>query len=142
MKKVNEILTHLKYSPEFKKINTNEKLEKLIQVLPLKLKKGVKFAYIQRQILFFVLTHPVYKMEFEYNKENIKSLLKKASIANVEDIRFFITNKLEKKESKEVESPIFQERSYGIFENSIKDQALHKKFEEIRKMIQSISNKS
>ena len=135
MKKVNDILTHLKYSPEFKKINTSQKLEKLIQVLPLKLKKGVKFAYIKKQILFFVLKHPVYKMEFEYNKEIIKSLLKKASIANVEEIRFFVTNKLEKKEDKVVESPSFKERSYGIFQNSVKDKKLREKFEQIRKII-------
>ena len=97
MKKVNDILTHLKYNPEFKKINTNDTIEKLIDALPLKLKKGVKFAYIKRQILFFVLTHPVYKMEFEYNKSLIKSLLKKANITNVDDIQFFVTNKIEKK---------------------------------------------
>ena len=135
MKKVNEILTHLKYNPEFKKINTNEKLDNLIQVLPLKLKKGVKFAYIKKQILFFVLTHPVYKMEFEYNKDFIKSLLKKASIANVEDIRFFVTNKLEKREIEKVEEPSFSERSYGIFENKVEDIKLHNKFEEIRNII-------
>ena len=127
----------MKYNPEFKKINTNEKLDNLIQALPLKLKKGVKFAYIKKQILFFVLTHPVYKMEFEYNKEFIKSLLKKASIANVEDIRFFITNKLEKKEITKVEEPFFTERSHGIFENKVEDENLHKKFEEIRKIISS-----
>lgn len=135
MKKVNDILKHLKYSPEFKKINTNITLDNLIQSLPLKLKKGVKFAYIKKQILFFVLTHPVYKMEFEYNKQIIKSLLKKASIANVEDIKFFVTNKLEKKEIKKVEEPFFPERSYGIFENKTKDEKLHRKFEEIRKII-------
>lgn len=139
MKKVNDILTHLKYSPEFKKINTNMKLDNLIQALPMKLKKGVKFAYVKRQILFFVLTHPVYKMEFEYNKEIIKSLLKKAGIANVEDIRFFVTNKLERKEVKKVESPFFQERSYGIFENKTHNERLHKKFEEIRSIINSSS---
>ena len=142
MKKVNEILTHLKYSPEFKKINTNEKLENLIQVLPLKLKKGVKFAYIKKQILFFVLTHPVYKMEFEYNKDIIKSLLKKASIANVEDIKTFVTNKLEKKEIKKVEAPFFKERSHGIFENKAQDNILHEKFEEIRKVIKKTPNNS
>jgi len=74
-------------------------------------------------------------MEFEYNKEIIKSLLKKASIENVEEIRFFVTNKLEKKEVKKIEEPTFQERSHGIFENKIKDQKLYQKMEEIRKII-------
>ena len=98
MKKINEILSHLKNNPEFSKINTSFLIKKFIEVLPLKLKKGVKFAYVKNQTLFFVLTHPVYKMEFEYNKADIKSLLKNFKIANVEDIGFFITNVIEKKE--------------------------------------------
>lgn len=97
MKNASEILTHLKYYPEFKKINTNITIERLINALPLKMKKGVKFGYIKNQTLFFVLTHPVYKMEFEYNKSLIKSLLKSALIANVNDVKFFVTNIIEKK---------------------------------------------
>jgi hypothetical protein len=99
MKKINEILSHLKNNPEFSKINTSFLIKKFIEVLPLKLKKGVKFAYVKNQTLYFVLTHPVYKMEFEYNKADIKSLLKNFKIANVEDIGFFITNIIEKKKS-------------------------------------------
>lgn len=138
MKKVNDILTHLKYSPEFKKINTNNTLEKLIDALPAKLKKGVKFAYIKRQILFFVLTHPVYKMEFEYNKSLIKSLLKTANIANINDVQFFVTNKIEKKiEIKEEKPPVFKEKSYGLFENCAKTEKIFNTFEAIRKIIKT-----
>ena len=96
MKKINEILSHLKNNPEFRKINTSILITKFIDVLPLKLKKGIKFGYVKNQTLFFVLTHPVYKMEFEYNKALIKSLLKNFKIANVEDIGFFVTNVIEK----------------------------------------------
>ncbi len=135
MKKVNDILTHLKYSPEFKKINTNNTIEKLINALPLKLKKGVKFAYIKRQTLFFVLTHPVFKMEFEYNKSLIKSLLKSANIANVDDIQFFVTNKIEKKEKKKEPEPFYNEKSYGLFENFAQNEKIFKTFEEIRQLI-------
>lgn len=135
MKKINEILSHLKNNPEFRKINTQETIQKFIELLPLKLKKGIKFAYIRRQILYFVLTHPVYKMEFEYNKSLINSLLKKSHIANVEDVKFFVTNRIEKKEKKvEIENN-YKERSYGIFENSITDKELHEKVEEIRAII-------
>lgn len=135
MKKLNDILTHLKYSPEFKKINTNNTIEKLINALPLKLRKGVKFGYVKQQILFFVLTHPVYKMEFEYNKSLIKSLLKSANIANVQDIRFFVTNKIEKKEAIEEPEPLFKEKSYGLFQNNASNEKIHKAFEEIRGII-------
>lgn len=137
MKKINEILSHLKNNPEFSKINTSFLIKKFIEVLPLKLKKGVKFAYVKNQTLYFVLTHPVYKMEFEYNKADIKSLLKNFKIANVEDIGFFITNVIEKKEDSKEPIPLYIERSYGIFENRAKDEYIFKKFEKIREIIKN-----
>ena len=137
MKKMSEILCHIKNNPEFKKINTQATIIKFIELLPQSLKKCVKFAYIKKQILYFVLTHPVYKMEFEYNKSLINDLLKKANIANVEELKFFVTNKIERKEYKEPVSFTFKERSYGIFENFIKDEKLHKKVEEIRDIIKN-----
>ena len=137
MKKINEILSHLKNNPEFSKINTSFLIKKFIEVLPLKLKKGVKFAYVKNQTLYFVLTHPVYKMEFEYNKADIKSLLKIFKIANVEDIGFFITNVIEKKEDPKEPIPFYIERSYGIFENRAKDEYIFKKFEKIREIIKT-----
>ena len=137
MKKINEILSHLKNNPEFSRIDTSFLIQKFIEVLPLKLKKGVKFAYIKNQTLYFVLTHPVYKMEFEYNKADIKSLLKKFKIANVEDIGFFITNVIEKKEEEKEPFLLYTERSYGIFENRAKNEYIFKKFEKIREIIKN-----
>ena len=137
MKKINEILSHLKNNPEFSKINTSFLIKKFIEVLPLKLRKGVKFAYVKNQTLYFVLTHPVYKMEFEYNKADIKSLLKKFKIANVEDIGFFITNVIEKKEEEKEPFLLYTERSYGIFENRAKNEYIFKKFEKIREIIKN-----
>lgn len=137
MKKINEILSHLKNNPEFSKINTSFLIKKFIEVLPLKLKKGVKFAYVKNQTLFFVLTHPVYKMEFEYNKADIKSLLKNFKIANVEDIGFFITNVIEKKEKENAPISLYKERSFGIFDNKAKDEYLFRKFEKIRAIIKN-----
>lgn len=137
MKKINEILSHLKNNPEFSKINTSFLIKKFIEILPLKLKKGVKFAYVKNQTLYFVLTHPVYKMEFEYNKADIKSLLKNFKIANVEDIGFFITNVIEKKEEQKAPILLYKERSYGIFENKAKDEYLFKRFEKIREIIKN-----
>ena len=137
MKKINEILSHLKNNPEFSKINTSFLIKKFIEVLPLKLRKGVKFAYVKNQTLYYVLTHPVYKMEFEYNKADIKSLLKNFKIANVEDIGFFITNVIEKKEEEKEPFLLYTERSYGIFENRAKNEYIFKKFEKIREIIKN-----
>jgi hypothetical protein len=76
-------------------------------------------------------------MEFEYNKADIKSLLKNFKIANVEDIGFFITNIIEKKEDPKEPIPFYIERSYGIFENRAKDEYIFKKFEKIREIIKN-----
>jgi len=137
MKKLNEILSHLKNNPEFKKINTSSIIEQFIDILPLKLKKGVKFAYIKNQTLFFVLTHPVYKMEFEYNKGHIKSLLKSSKLVDVQDIGFFVTNKIERKKKEIIKEPTFKERSFGIFENRLKNERLREKLENIRNIIKN-----
>ncbi len=137
MKKINEILSHIKNCPEFRKINTHETIQRFIEILPLKLKKGIKFAYVKRQILYFVLTHPVYKMEFEYNKSLINALLKKSHIANIDDIKFFVTNVIDKKEVSKEEKQYYDERSFGIFENNITNKKLHEKVEQIRKIIKN-----
>ncbi|RXJ86402.1 DUF721 domain-containing protein [Arcobacter sp. CECT 8985] len=136
MKNMSAILNHLKQHPEFRKINTNEKIQRLINILPLKLKKGIKFAYVKGEILYFVLTHPVFKLEFNHNKDSIKSQLINANLANIEDIKFFVTNKREKKQEIKIKEK-YDERSYGIFENKVEDPRLHNLFEDIRDIIKS-----
>lgn len=130
-----EIVKHLKNNPQFSKINSSLAIEKFVKLLPLKLSKGVKFGYVRNNILFFVLTHPVFKMEFEYNKALIKSILKNYQDIQCDDIKFFVTNVIEKKENIQVKIDTFSERSYGIFENKVKNPKLNKKFEEIRNLI-------
>lgn len=130
-----EIIKHLKSNPQFSKINSSQAIDKFVTLLPMKLSKGVKFGYVKNNILFFVLTHPVFKMEFEYNKALIKSLLKTYKEIQVEDVKFFVTNVIEKKENNEKVVEFYEERSYGIFENKVKNPKLNKKFEEIRNLI-------
>jgi hypothetical protein len=137
MKKVNDILSHLKFSPEFRKINTNASLHKLIETLPVNISRGIKFAYTKGQTLFFVLNHPVYKIELKNNINLIKGLLKDLKIANIDKIEFFVTHTPLKKEApkEENEEPSFKERSNGIFINTAKTPFIHEGFEKIRKII-------
>lgn len=139
MKNMQSILSHLKYSPEFKKINTQESIVKLINSLPVNLKNGVKFAYTKNMILFFVLKHPVFKNEFKNNISLIKGLLKDHKIANIEKIEFFVTHTIDKPIEKIV-SIQYPERSHGIFQNMAKDSLLHDKFEKIRNIIKEKQN--
>lgn len=138
MKKISEILSHLKNNPEFRKINTSTLVNVFINTALLeKHKKCIKFGYIKNKTLFFVLKHQGYKKELEYNKADIKSLLKKFNLEDIENIEFFVTNVIEKKESKKEVEPMYKERSYGIFENKAKDEMIFKKFEKIREIIKN-----
>ena len=131
----------MKQRPQLKKLNNNTLIDKLVTILPPKLKKGVKFTYIKNDILFFVLTHSVYKMEFEYNKQDIKSLLKLVELDYIKDISFFVTNQVEKKIVKsENKKDDYKERSKGYFDNNSNDKKIRKHFEDIRKIIKD--NKS
>lgn len=126
----------MKQRPQLKKLNTSTIINKLISILPPKLKKGVKFTYIKNDILFFVLTHSIYKMEFEYNKQDIKSLLKLVELDYIKDISFFVTNQVEKKiEKNEDKEDDYKERSNGYFDNNSNNEKIHKYFEDIRKII-------
>jgi hypothetical protein len=74
-------------------------------------------------------------MEFEYNKALIKSLLKTYKQIDVQDIKFFVTNVIEKKEIINNKPDLYKERSHGIFDNKIQNPNLSKKLEAIRDII-------
>jgi len=138
MKKINEILTHIQNTPSFDKINTFLEIKRFVNILPLKLKNGIKFAYFKNDTLIFVLIHQIYKVEFEYAKRDILALLKISNFKNITKISFFVSNSVEqsKKISKEKQNAEkYEERAYGIFENKAKDEKLFKKFENIRNII-------
>ena len=117
-------LVILKNNPNLERSTLHFLIIKFIDALPLKLKKGVKFGYVKTKTLYFVLTHPVYKMEFEYNKADIKSLLKFQD-SKCWRYSFFVTNVIEKRGKKKKNLYILK-RSYGIFENKAKDEKIFK----------------
>lgn len=141
MKKVNDILTHLKDNSSFEKIDTFLEIKRFINILPLKLKSGIKFAYIKNNTLIFMLKHPQFKAEFKYsnNISDLKALLKMSNLRNIQNFEFYVSNSIDKvQESDEINDIKYKERSLGIFENSIKDEKLFLKFENIRKIIKEL----
>ena len=145
MKKVDSVIKQLYGTPYYKKLPTYECFKKLKELLPSKYRDGVKFIYQKNKTLFFVLNHPIYKMEFNYNHSLIKSLLNmlknsdyKCKNIEIESIKAFISKDFTPPSSKKREYKwIYKERSYGIFENSLEDETLHKIVENIRKKIKS-----
>lgn len=141
MKNINEILNHITNNPSFDKLNIFLEIKRFVNILPLKLKSGIKFVYIKNQTMHFVLTHQLFKVEFEHNKDTLKALLKMADIKNVSNFAFFVSNSVDKPFDKNRD--IYEkyiERSVGIFENRAKDEKIFKKFEDIREIINSTNN--
>jgi hypothetical protein len=140
MRDMKSILGGISKEPEFKKINSNNIIKEVIEALPPVLKKGVEFAYTRNNILYFVLTHPVFKSEFTQRKSHIKQIVEVSKLQDIKDIEFFVTNNPKNLPSKQAEEeniqPFYKESAFGIFENLVEDEHLYKKFEEIRKLIQ------
>ncbi len=99
------------------------------------------FTYIKNRTLFFVLNHPGLKMEFNYKLNLIKSLLDKVKnidlkckIIEVDEIKSFVSNKIEKLEPKK-ESYIYKERASGEFKILSNSKDLNRLFNQIKEVI-------
>ena len=146
MKDAKNIISHLVKHPSMKKYEQMRCYDKLLSLLPKNFTHMVRFLYTKDETLFFVFNHPSAKMEFNYKRSLIKSLLSQIILhfpececLHVKDIQCFVTNKpqteaiLESKNS----DIFYKERAEGDFENSCDDSKLRTLFEEIRKAIQS-----
>jgi hypothetical protein len=140
MKSSQKIIAHITKKPYFRKIGEKKCIDKLIACLPPMLQKAVMFTYIKNGTLFFVLNHPGLKMEFNYKKSLIKSLLKKIkdlddSCQNIEvsDVTAFVSNKIKAPEQECVISSFtYKERATGRFYNFATNPELKALFDQIK----------
>ncbi len=149
MKQSFKIITHIKNQPLFSKLNSSKCYEKIKALLPPRFQNGIHFIYVKNRILFFALNHPALKMEFNYNLNLIKGVLKelKKSFKECEDvdfkeIRVFVSNRVEngnENEKKEDSMIIYKERSSGEFDIKTENKNLKTLFENIQKHIKAHS---
>jgi len=141
MKKVSQIISHLKTKPYLKNLRYVDCYNQLLSLLPKNISQNTKFLYQKNDTLFFVLNHPGIKMEFNYKSNLIKSILKKLIELNPEcyfikssNIKAFVTNKPPLKEINysNTKKTLYQERAGGKFTNSAKNMDLNSIFEKIR----------
>lgn len=146
MKDAKNIISHLVKHPSMKKYEQMRCYDKLLSLLPKNFTHMVRFLYTKDETLFFVFNHPSAKMEFNYKRSLIKSLLSQIILhfpececLHVKDIQCFVTNKPQTEEILESKNSdiFYKERAEGDFENSCDDSKLRTLFEEIRKAIQS-----
>lgn len=146
MKDAKNIISHLVKHPSMKKYEQMRCYDKLLGLLPKNFTHMVRFLYTKDETLFFVFNHPSAKMEFNYKRSLIKSLLSQIILhfpececLHVKDIQCFVTNKPQTEEILESKTSdiFYKERAEGDFENSCDDSKLRSLFEDIRKAIQS-----
>ena len=146
MKKSSNIITHLKNQPLYSKLKTVKCFEKIKSLLPPRLSCAILFIYIKNDILFFVLNHPGYKMEFNYNLNLIKGVLKELKKRELvckdlvfKDVKAFVSNKIDLEENKNQteEKLTYKERATGDFEIKTDNENLKNIFQNIKKVIKN-----
>lgn len=137
------ILSHLSSRPQFKSLKRQECYEKYISLLSNKWQKAVAFVYIKDETLFIAVTHPGFKMELNYNKDLLKSLLtqldkhgKACEMMQAEKVVIFHSKYYAMPQEKisYATIPHYHERAKGDFETP-EDKELKEKFERIKALI-------
>jgi len=144
MKKASSILSHLSSQPQFKFLKQQGCYKKYIGLLGAKYQKAIAFIYIKDDTLFIAVTHPGFKMELNYNKNLLKSVLTQLS-KHDESCEMMTASKVVvfhskyhpiKKEQETISTvPYYNELASIDFDIQSDDAELITKFEQIKKQI-------
>jgi len=143
MKNASSILSHISYQPQFRSIRKHICYRKFIQLLQPKFQKAIAFVYIRNSTLFVAISHPGYKMELNYNRDLLKSILnmvggndKECKEMRVESVVIFNSkyHKIFSKEDSKTD-PKYSELSTADFTIESSDSDIIDRFEAIKKQI-------
>ena len=139
------ILSHLINQPQFRFLKQQGCYKKYISLLGAKYQKAIAFVYIKDETLFIAVTHPGFKMELNYNKDLLKSVLTQlvkyddaCEIMQANKVVVFHSkyHKMEKKVADESTVPYYNELASTDFTIKSEDEDIIKKFEQIKDKIQ------
>jgi len=145
MKKASTILSHIYTLPEFKLLKSHYCYQKFISLLNPRFKKAIAFVYVRDDTLFVALSHPGFKMELNYNKDLLKSLLsmlaksdEKCKNMQASKVVLFNSKHLSiiKEEVLESTVPYYSEMALGEFTIESKDKELLEAFNKIKESIE------
>ena len=145
MKKVHTILSHLTNQPQFRFLKQQGCYQKYIKLLGAKYQKAIAFVYIKNETLFVAVTHPGFKMELNYNRDLLKSVLTQlCSLDNECEMmkadKVVIFHSKYHPVAKVTEDistvPYYHERASSDFKIETEDEALKEKFEALKKVIE------
>jgi hypothetical protein len=146
MKKANSILSNILHLPQFSTLKSHYCYQKFISILTPQLQKAIAFVYIRQDTLFVALLHPGFKMELNYKKDLLKTLLnmlakqdKRCRDLKVSRVILFNSKNstFVKKEIREDTVPYYDEMAFGEFEIDSSDKELIEAFEKIRDSIEN-----
>jgi hypothetical protein len=144
MKKASTILSHLSDQPQFKVLKQQACYTRYLSLLSAKYQKAIAFIYIKNDTLFIAVTHPGFKMELNYNRDLLKSVLtqlgnhdKHCPMMKAKEVVVFHSkyHPVKKEEAKIETVPYYHELGSTNFEIKTEDQELIEKFEKIKKQI-------
>jgi hypothetical protein len=144
MKNASQIINSIQNKPQFSKLSKYKCIKRIESTFIPALQKMIKFSYIKNDTLFFVLSHPAGKQEFDNNIQNIKSALKfhmpqECEGTLINDIKAFVTHTPVKQPKTEVKKEIrYKERSSGNFSVNIHDEKLNTLVKSIQNIIKAI----
>jgi len=147
MKQANIILSHIQSLPQFKLLKSHYCYQKFISLLNLRFQKAIAFVYVRDETLFVALSHPGFKMEMNYQKELLLSLLdiltkqdKKCQRLKAKKVVLFNSKHISIIKEKKIENtvPHYQEMALGEFTIESEDKELIEAFEAIKNSIEKL----
>ena len=144
MKKASSILSHISNKPQFRFLKQQVCYKKYIGLLTPKYQKAIAFVYIKDDILFIAVTHPSFKMELNYNKDLLKSILiqlskyyEECEMMKASQVAIFHSKYHPiKQETANISTvPYYNELASTTFNIESDDEDIIAKFEEIKEQI-------
>ncbi len=141
MKNISHVLDSLRHKPQFSRLSRSVCIGRIKTLFPPHLQKLIRYGYLHNDVLYFVLSHPGAKQEFDNIIYSIKEPLKRfkpqeCKEFNIKDIRAFVTHTPPAQEYVKKTVPLYKERSKANFSNFVKDSELHAIIERIRQTIE------
>jgi hypothetical protein len=141
MKNASQIINSIQSRPQFSKLSKYKCIKRIESIFIPALQRMIKFSYIKNDTLFFVLSHPAGKQEFDNNIQNIKSALnfhmpEECKETPIKDIKAFVTHTPIKKATQAPKKEYkYKERAIGNFTINIHDEKLNSLVRSIQKII-------
>jgi hypothetical protein len=145
MKKASEIVSHIINQPQFRYLKKHECFKRYISLLPAKWQNAVAFMYIKNNTMFIATNHPAFKMELNYNKDLLTSILmqlkrysNECNSLEADNIIIFDSKYTNiAKEKKPIDTvPYYHENAKGVFDIKSDEPTLKEKFEQIKHTIE------